>query len=215
MISEIDGGIRSPSVPAPARVPTIMRSGYWRWRSSGIDILPTVATVAADDPEMAAKMAQPATLVCSRPPGRRASQGVRPLNSTSDRRERNRISPIQMNMGSAVSVHDDCAPQRIMAMESPVGRLVNSSMPIQAQPSRAAPTHTPEPNSANSDSTKIAIRMPSLIPRALRRLRARSGWLRPRPGRARGNQGWRWRSKPHPPTSPLAGSTAGWRRRPR
>ena len=37
--------------------------------SSGIDILPTVATVAADDPDIAANIAQPKMLTCIKPPG--------------------------------------------------------------------------------------------------------------------------------------------------
>ena len=35
--------------------------GYFLFLSSGIDILPTVATVAAEEPEIAAKSAQPTT----------------------------------------------------------------------------------------------------------------------------------------------------------
>ncbi len=62
----------------------IMRSGYSRARSSGMDILPTVVSVAADEPETAAKTVQPTMLVWTRPPGRRAIQGERPLNMSSE-----------------------------------------------------------------------------------------------------------------------------------
>ena len=58
-----------PSVPDPARLPTTMTSGYFRLRSSGMDIFPIVAQVAAEEPEMAAKIAQPKTFVCSSRPG--------------------------------------------------------------------------------------------------------------------------------------------------
>ena len=50
---------------------------------------------------------QPTTLVCSSPPGSRATQGASPLNMSSLNRVRNRISPIQMKSGSAVSVQSD------------------------------------------------------------------------------------------------------------
>lgn len=103
-------------------------------------ILPTVAQVAADEPETAAKIAQPITLVCSSRPGSRFSQGARPLNRSSDRRVRNRISPIHRNRGRAVRVQLDAAPQIVTAMASPAGRLEKISMPIQAVPARVRPT---------------------------------------------------------------------------
>src|SRR3546814_10024264 len=92
---------------------------------------------SSDLPDTAAKMAQPMTLVCSRRPGRRFSQGARPLNRSSDRRVRNRISPIHRNRGRAVSVQLDAAPQMVTAMASPAGRLEKISMPIQAEIGRA------------------------------------------------------------------------------
>ena len=64
---------------------------------------PTVAVVAADEPEIAANSVQPITLTCSRRPGRRVVQGVIPANRVSESRVRNRISAIRMNMGSARS----------------------------------------------------------------------------------------------------------------
>ena len=87
-MSASEGGIIRPSVAAPASVPMIMCSGYWRARSSGMDILPTVVSVAADDPETAANTVQPTMLVCTSPPGSRASQGERPRNMSCDRRVR-------------------------------------------------------------------------------------------------------------------------------
>ena len=69
---------------------------------------------------------------------------------SSDSRVRNRISPIQTNSGSAVSVHDDAVPQIVTAIASPAGRDEKSSMPIQATPASARPIQTPLPSSANS-----------------------------------------------------------------
>ena len=74
-------------------------------------------------------MVQPTTLVCSRPPGSRAIQGARPLNMSSLRRVRNRISPIQMNSGSAVSVQLDDDVQIVVIIASPAGRTVKAAMP--------------------------------------------------------------------------------------
>src|SRR5690606_40659500 len=110
------GGMSNPRVPAPARELMTMLSGYPRARSSGMVILPTVAQVAALDPDTAAKIVQPRMLVCSRRPGKRFIQGARPLNMSSESRVRNRISPIQRNSGRAVSVQDDAAPQIVTAM---------------------------------------------------------------------------------------------------
>ena len=69
---------------------------------------------------------------------------------SSDSRVRNRISPIQTNSGSAVSVHDDAEPQIVTAIASPAGRDEKSSMPIHATPASASPIQTPLPSSANS-----------------------------------------------------------------
>ena len=52
MIKIIDGGINNPKVPEPARLPNKIFSGYFLFLNSGIDILPTVATVAADEPDI-------------------------------------------------------------------------------------------------------------------------------------------------------------------
>src|SRR5690606_12815144 len=97
-------------------------------------IFPMVTQVAAEEPDTAAKMAQPTTLVCSRRPGIRSSHGASPLNKSWERRERKSISPIHRNNGRAVSVQLEDAPHMVMAMASPAGRLENSSMPNQAVP---------------------------------------------------------------------------------
>ena len=108
-----------------------------------------VAQVAALDPDTAAKIVQPTTLVCSRRPGSRVSQGASPWNMSSDSLVRNRISPIQMKSGSAVNVHEDDARHSTVIITSPTGRVVNSSIPTQATPISARPTQTPEPSRTN------------------------------------------------------------------
>ena len=159
MISVMEGGISKPRVPAPAKVPIIIFSGYCRERSSGIDILPTVATVAADEPEIAAKTVQPAILTCSSPPGNLYSNGARPRNRFSDNRVRNSISPIQMNNGKAVKVQLDAEPHIVVAIASPTGRLVNSIIPIAATPIRLTATQTPVPRNRNRIVRKITVKV--------------------------------------------------------
>ena len=61
---------------------------------------PTTCVVAADEPEIAANIEQPITVVWNRRPGRKLIQGAMPENSDCDRRVRNRSSPIRMNNGS-------------------------------------------------------------------------------------------------------------------
>src|SRR5215472_6715037 len=116
-----------------------------------------VAQVAADDPDTAAKIVQPMMLVCSSLPGTRASHGASPLNMSSDKRVRNRISPIQTKSGSAVSVHDDAVPQIVTAIASPAGRDEKSSMPIHATPASDKPIHTPLPSRTNRATTSKVV----------------------------------------------------------
>src|SRR5690606_12135663 len=113
-------------------------------------ILPTVAQVAADEPETEAKIVQPITLVCSKRPGKALTQGARPRNMFSDRLVRYRISPIQTNRGRAVSVQLLAEPQMVMAMASPAARAVKNSMPNQATPANVNPTQTPPASRAIS-----------------------------------------------------------------
>src|SRR5688500_8498593 len=129
-----------------------------------------VAQVAALEPETAAKIAQPTTLVCSRRPGNRCIHGARPRNMSCDSRVRNRISPIQMNSGSAVRVQLEAEPQIVTAIASPAGRALKSCMPIQATPASARPLQPPLPRIRNSDATSSAVIARSLISQRLRRL---------------------------------------------
>src|SRR4051812_23489184 len=166
----IEGGISSPSVPAPASEPIVMSSGYPRRPSSGSVILPMVAQVAADDPETAAKMVQPITLVCSRRPGSRPTQGASPRNMLSLSLVRNRISPIQMNRGRAVRVQLEAEPQTVTAIASPAGREENSCMPNQATPARVRPIQTPLPSSANRTTISSVVTATSFMVQGLRTL---------------------------------------------
>ena len=71
-----------------------------------------VAQVAAEEPETEPNTPQPKMVVCIKRPGMRFSQGRRPSNISSDSLVRNRISPIQMNSGSAASSHDALDSQK-------------------------------------------------------------------------------------------------------
>src|SRR3954467_6996993 len=96
-----------------------------------------VAQVAADEPDTAAKIPQPITFTCTSRPGSHCSQGERPRNISSDSRVRNKISPIQMNKGSAASVQDALALHTVVASTAPIGTGVVSSIamkPISANP---------------------------------------------------------------------------------
>src|SRR5271169_6212130 len=90
-----------------------------------------VAQVAAEEPETAAKIPQPITFTWMSRPGSHCSQGDRPRNISSDNRVRNKISPIQMNSGSAASVQDALALQTVVANTDPIGTLVVSSIAIK------------------------------------------------------------------------------------
>ena len=79
------------------------------------------------------------------------------MNISSDSLVRNRISPIQMNSGRAVSVQDEADPQMVMTMLSPTGRLVNKAMPIQATPASDSPIQMPLPRMANSMKMRKAV----------------------------------------------------------
>jgi hypothetical protein len=116
-----------------------------------------VAQVAALDPDTAAKMVQPITLVCNKRPGRPCTQGARPLNMSWLSRVRNRISPIHTNSGSAVSVQLLLEPQTVTAMASPPERDENSAMAIQATPVSVRPTQTPLPRIRNRATSRPAV----------------------------------------------------------
>src|SRR3954451_3809773 len=122
-----------------------------------------VAQVAALEPDTAAKIAQPTTLVCSSRPGSACIHGARPLNMSWLSRVRNRISPIQMNSGRAVSVQLAEDPQIVTAIASPAGRELKSCMPIHATPDSVRPIHTPLARIRNSAPTSSSVMLKSFI----------------------------------------------------
>src|SRR4051812_46390315 len=126
-----------------------------------------VAQVAALEPETAAKIAQPTTLVWSRRPGRPCTQGARPLNMSVLRRVRKRISPIQMKSGNAVSVQLADEPQIVTAIASPAGRELKSCMPTQATPESVSPIQTPLPRMRKRVAISSAVIAMSLIAQRL------------------------------------------------
>src|ERR671922_2997652 len=95
---------------------------------------PIVAAVAAEEPEMAAKIPQPNTLQCMSRPGSGAIHGASPWNMSSEIRVRKRISPIQMKSGSAVRAQFVLEPQLVVAINGPPGELVKSTIAIQPTP---------------------------------------------------------------------------------
>ena len=163
MINIIDGGINNPKVPDPAKLPNSNFSGYFLFLNSGIDIFPTVATVAAEDPDIAANNAQPTTFTWTNPPGSFDSHGDRPLNKFSDNFVLNRISPIQTKSGSAVNVQDELVPHIVVAIASPTGLVVNNSIPIAETAIMLKATQIPEPSKNSSKEMKNIVKYISVI----------------------------------------------------
>ena len=158
MINIIEGGISNHKVPDPAKLPSNNFSGYFLFLNSGMDILPTVATVAAEEPEIAANKAQPTTLTWIKPPGRRDNHGAKPLNKFSDNLVLNKISPIQTNNGNAVKVQDELVPQIVVAIASPTGLDVKSNIPIADTPTMLIATHIPVPRKISKIEIKKIVR---------------------------------------------------------
>src|SRR5215813_11018875 len=130
---------------------------------------PTTCVVAAEEPEIAAKIEQPMTLTCSSRPGSSAAQGVRPRNSDCDRRVRNRISPMTMNSGSASSSCVVRMFQAYCARSLSSGMSLNtasSTVPVTAS---VQPIHRPPARKANS-TTNMTRTMASIVPRRRRSL---------------------------------------------
>ena len=100
-------------------------------------------------------------MTCISRPGSQLSQGDRPRNISSDSRVRNRISPIQMNSGSAASVHEALLPQTVVASTAPAGMPpATNCMPAQPQAISAIAIQTPPASStisSRSSSPEISI----------------------------------------------------------
>ena len=122
-----------------------------------------MATVAAEDPEIAANKAQPTTFTCIKPPGSFCIQGDKPLNKFSDNLVRNSISPIQTKSGRAVNVHDEEVPQIVVAIASPTGLDVKSIIPIAETPIILIATQIPVPKKNNKTLIKKIVKKISAI----------------------------------------------------
>src|SRR4051794_14544185 len=121
---------------------------------------PMVAVVAVEEPDTAAKMPQASTLVCARRPGRRESHGARPVNIWLASLVRNRISPIRMKSGRAVSAQSVLPPNTVVERRAPGLALVK-------KPTAAAPTriiemaiHKPPPSSTRSSRARKTLISP-------------------------------------------------------
>src|SRR5215203_3302072 len=111
---------------------------------------PTTCVVAADEPEIAAKIEQPTTLTWSSRPGSRPVQGASPWNSERESFVRNRISPMTMNSGSAKSSWVVRMFQAYCGSSLSSGMLRNSPsirVPVMAS---VSPIQMPPASAANS-----------------------------------------------------------------
>ena len=70
----------------------------------------------------------------------------------------NNISPIQTNNGKAVNVHDELVPQIVVAIASPTGRDVKSSIPIADTPTILRATHIPVPKKISKIEMKKIVK---------------------------------------------------------
>jgi hypothetical protein len=119
--------------------------------------------VAAEEPDIAANSAHPTTFTCTSPPGNFDNHGDKPLNKFSDNFVLNNISPIQTNSGRAVNVQEELVPHIVVAIASPTGRLVKSSIPIAETAIMLKATQTPEPNKNNNKEIKNIVKYISVI----------------------------------------------------
>ena len=125
-----------------------------------------VAAVAADEPDTAANIPQLRMFTCSSLPGKPPIQGDSPLNRSSDKRVRNRTSPIQMNIGSAVRDQPVLAPQLEVANRRPIWSLPDNNSPRTPMPTNVSDTQTPSASinimeaARAMESSVVSIRLP-------------------------------------------------------
>src|SRR5690625_5005477 len=79
----------------------------------------------------------------------RPSQGARPVYISSDRRDLNRISPIQINSGNGASAQDDTDPQAEDPSTRPTGAEVKPARANSPTPSNDSATQIPLPNTSS------------------------------------------------------------------
>ena len=126
-------------------------------RSSGTLIRATVAHVTEDEPATAAMTPQPTMLTCSRRPGNQDSHGASPLNMSADSRVRNRISPIQMNSGRAVSAQFQLASHTVVASSEPAGAGENTSRARKPTASSDIATQIPDASNASMKPNRMTV----------------------------------------------------------
>src|SRR5690606_2013221 len=154
-IRMMDGGLSRPQLAEPATVPRLSFSSPPRALSSGTATLATVAQVAADEPLTAANSPDARTPTCPRPPGKERIQGAKPENRSLDMRERNKISPIQINKGKAAKDHSAEVLHILVASTLSSGALENSTMPTRPVTNSAIETQRPSARLPISTATKI------------------------------------------------------------
>ena len=111
--------------------------------------------VAADEPETEPNTPQATTLTCISRPGSQLSQGEKPRNISSESRVRNRISPIQMNSGSAASDHEALLPHTTVASTLPAGMLPPANcIPTKPVASSASAIHSPPASSTARNANR-------------------------------------------------------------
>ena len=115
-----------------------------------------MAVVAADDPDTEPNTPQATTLTCMSRPGSQLSHGAKPRNISSESRVRNRISPIQMNSGSAASVQEALLPQTMVASTLPAGICPGANcMPTKPQAMSAIAIQRPPASSTASSPNRM------------------------------------------------------------
>ena len=105
---------------------------------------PTVAVVAAEDPEIAANIVHPSTLTWRSRPGRRVVHGASPVKRDVERREWKRISAIRMKSGSAMSSGVVVTFQVSCASSFSIGMLRNRAETDETRGEEREPDPHPE-----------------------------------------------------------------------
>src|SRR5690625_526295 len=116
----------------------------------------TVAQVTAEEPATAAMMPHPKTFTCNKRPGSQFTQGARPLNISSDKRVRNKISPIQMNRGNAVMGQPQLASHMAEIIIEPVGVSENTASAKTPTDNNPRAIQIPLANSTNKTAKRMA-----------------------------------------------------------
>ena len=98
-----------PSEPAAVTTPTENFSSYLAFIRAGIMIEPIAATVAGEEPEIAAKNAHAAVAAIARPPGSGPKMSVATRISFFDRPPAVMMLPDSTNIGIAIRAKESAA----------------------------------------------------------------------------------------------------------